>query len=164
MTMQKRSVVIMVGLIFLMMPVAGLGQSTDGKHHGMMGEQQFGKMGGSTNKQDGVGMPYYGMMGACGMEGSMMGYGMGNMNHPMMGGTGMGMGMHGMGMFGTHDWSSKKMRTFLDETRDLRKRMQDLCFEYGEKKRDPQTTIGELQEMQEHLMDLRKQLWEKYDS
>lgn len=42
--------------------------------------------------------------------------------------------------------------------------MHDLCFEYGEKKRDPQTTIGELQEMQEQLMDLRKQLWEKYDS
>jgi len=97
-----------------------------------------------------------------GMMGGMMGgYGMGG---GMMHGSGMGqMGMMGpMGMMGgMMGGSAEKMRSFFEETKQLRKELHDLRFQYGEKMRDPDTTIGELQNMREKMYELHGKIMEK---
>ena len=170
--MRKKMLVTILGVALLSLLTVLYGQSTsDGKQHGMMDEQTVGQMGSSPDRQGNTDMPYQGMMGGGAMGGPMMGYGMGSgMGGGMMQGYGMGsmhqmMGGNGMGMYGQRGSSGldrEKMRAFLDETRELRKQIHDLRFDYGEKKRNPATTIGELQQMEAELADLHKQLWEQY--
>ena len=50
---------------------------------------------------------------------------------------------------------------FLEDTKELRRNLYNLRFEYGEKARNPETTIGELQKMEEQMSDLQKQIREK---
>ncbi|HER62420.1 MAG TPA: hypothetical protein ENO11_00375 [Desulfobacteraceae bacterium] len=104
-----------------------------------------------------------GMMGGYGMGPGMMGgYGMGH--HGMMGGYGMG-----PGMMGEHGWwkdrdqfsSPEQYEKFLDETKDLRKKLHDLRFEYGEMMHDPKTTVGEMKKMQQDMYELQEQIQQK---
>ncbi len=135
--------------------------------------------------QDMPEMMYSGMMGGCGMGPGMMGgYGMGP---GMMGGYGMGRGMldnygYGMGpgMMGRdcecrrhmrgnrfghgQGWGSmdeEKFQKFLDETREMRKKLNDMRFDYREMLRNPKTTMKETMEMERKMFDLRQQILEK---
>lgn len=97
----------------------------------------------------------YGMMGGgYGMGPGMMdgGYGMGN--HQMMRG-------YGWGPNSSRFNSPEQFDKFLNDTKDLRKKLHDMKFEYMEKMRDPQTTVGDLKKMQQEMYSLRKQIQEK---
>jgi len=89
------------------------------------------------------------------------GYGMGP---GMMGGYGMGpgmMGKYGWGQGAQQFSSPEQYEKFLDETKDLRKKMHDLRFEYGEMMRNPETTMGDLKRMQQEMYELQKKIQEK---
>ncbi len=120
-------------------------------------------------------MMHPGMMGCYGMGPGMMGgYGMGP---GMMGGYGMGPGMmggHGMGPMKRHMmeeyWgeggmkpfrSPEQYEKFLDATRDMRKKMHDLRFEYGEMMRNPATTMGDLKKKEQEMTELRRKIMEQ---
>ncbi len=137
--------------------------------------------------QDMPGMMYPGMMGGCRMgmgSGMMGGYGMGprmmegyGMGPGTMGnyGYGMGPGMrdgncdcrrhmhgnrHGYGM-GRSSADREKFGKFLDETRELRKKLYMLRFDYREMLRNPETTLKEKMEMEKKMFDLGQQIQEK---
>lgn len=104
----------------------------------------------------------YNMMNRSGMMPMMMGgYGM----MPMMGGYGMMSGPGHMGgpgmMWGQNADDLKKYETFARETHDLRKKLHDLMFEYGEARWNPATTIGNLNKMAEEMNKLRQEIQEK---
>lgn len=92
------------------------------------------------------------MMGGMG-PGMMMG-GMGRMHHHMMEDYGWGPGMKRFRSPGQYD-------KFLDETREQRKKMHDLRFEYGEMMRNPATTMGDLQKMEQQIYELQQQILEQ---
>ena len=126
----------------------------------MMGDGKGAMMHRNMQQQDGLS---YGqnpssrfrssMTGPCGMMPGMMG---GMMNGSGMGQMGM-MGSLGMGQSG----SSEEMTKFFEQTRELRKKLHDLRFEYGEQTRNPNTTIGELQNMREEMYELHGKIIEK---
>jgi len=120
-------------------------------------------------------MMHPGMMGCYGMgPGMMMGSGMGP---GMMMGGGMGPGMMmggGMGQMHRHmmeeyGWgpgmnrfdSPEQYEKFLDATKDMRKKMHDLRFEYGEMMRNPTTTMGDLKKMEQEMFNLQKKIMEQ---
>lgn len=116
----------------------------------------YGMMGGDYNMMGGgYGMPLcstdagQGMMGSYGMM-PMMGH---NGMMPMMGGFGM---MHNFG----YD-NYKEYATFAKETRDLRKQLHNLMFDYGEARWNPDTTIGELNKMADEMYKLRQEIQQK---
>jgi hypothetical protein len=124
-----------------------------------------------------------------GMHPSMMGgygYGMGpqmmggygyGMHHGMMGGYGYGMPhmmggwaghhpMHHMGGWGMPPctqgpqyMTSEQYTRFMDETRDERRRLHDLMFDYGEAMRNPEPDREKLQAMQKEIEDLRNKIF-----
>lgn len=106
------------------------------------------------------------------MERGMMG-GMG-MGSGMMGDMGMGSGMTGeMGMMGGKSpmmqnfGSVEDFETFLEETKEQRRKLHTMRFEYMEKMRQPETTIGELKQMKKDINNLMKEIHgkaEKYAS
>ncbi len=55
----------------------------------------------------------------------------------------------------------KKFQKFFNETRNLRKKLNDLQFEYGEAHWNPATTLGELQHMRARLNKLRQKIYAK---
>jgi len=153
---------------------------------GMMGGYGYGMGPGMMGGGYGYGMGP-GMMGGYGMGPGMMGgYGYG-MGPGMMYGYGMGRGMHGYGMgpgmmygygnmpcpqgrygggygpgFGRRGFASpEKYQKFLGETRELRKKLHDLMFDYREMARDPKTDEKQLAKTEKEIDDLRKQIWEK---
>ncbi len=91
------------------------------------------------------------MMGPGMMNNMMMGRGMGMMNGGMMG----GMGMMGSGM------DMRQYRKTMDDTREIRRRLHDMKFEYGEAMRNPKTTIGDLQRMREKMNSLQQKIMQK---
>ena len=118
-----------------------------------------------------------GMMGGYGMGPGMMGgYGYG-MGPGMMGGYGYGMGPGMMGGYGPcpqgncygygqRPWqpgfsSPEKYQKFLDETKELRKKLHDLQFQYGEMLRDPKTTMDDKFKMEKEIFDLQQKIQEK---
>ena len=104
------------------------------------------------------GRGHYGMTPCTANEGfSMMGH-HGMMPH-MMGGPGF-MGGPGM-MHGKGFTDLKKYETFAKETRDLRKKLHDLMFDYGEARWIPDTTMGELNKMAEEIYQLRQEIQKK---
>jgi len=122
-----------------------------GQGMGMMGGQGMGMMGGQgMGMMGGQGM---GMMGR-GMGSGMMHGGMNQMNRNMMAECGW---VPGMKTF----TSPENHTQFLEDTKELRRNLYNLRFEYGEKARNPETTIGELQKMEEQMSDLQKQIREK---
>lgn len=144
-------------LATLLLPffLAGAGtaaaQMSDGKKEMM--HQKMQQQDGSGYDQKASPRSGSSMAGPCGMMPGMIGGG-------MMGG-GMGqMGMMGpMGM--SQSGSPEEMRTFFEETSAMRKELHDLRFQYGEKMRDPDTTIGELQDMRERMQELHAKIMEK---
>ena len=101
---------------------------------GMMG----GKMG-----QGGMGGGMGGMMGGKGMCG-------------MMGGMGGGMMGPGMGTL-----SPEAQQKFLDATKDLRKKLHDKQFEYGEAARNPKADKKEILKKRKELWDIQQKIHAK---
>jgi len=106
------------------------------------------------------------MMGGYGRMPRMMGgygFGMG----PMMGGGGHH-GMHQMmGGWGTPPCSglqgpyktNEEYAKFLDDTREERRKLHSLMFDYGEAMRSPDPDKEKLQEMQNEIFELRDKLF-----
>lgn len=114
----------------------------------MMGGYGYG-----PRMMSGFGMGPY-MMGGYGMGPDMMhGYGMG---HGMM-------GAHGYCQGPVHMWNSQsdEYNTFMDQTKETRKKLHDLHFAYGEKLRNPETTVKELREMEKEMNRLQEELRKK---
>ncbi|RME68499.1 MAG: hypothetical protein D6778_01800 [Nitrospirae bacterium] len=77
-----------------------------------------------------------------------MGYG------GMTGVYGMGPGMMGYGY-------SKDYQKFLDETRDLRKALNEKRFEYFEALRNPDTKPETIEKLAKEIYELKKKIYEK---
>lgn len=103
------------------------------------------------------GMMGPGMMGGGMMGRGMMGGGMGMMGPGMMGPGMMGYGMGSGGGYG----DPEKYNKFLDDTVDLRKKIQDKTFEYYEAMRNPKTTMGSLAKKEKEINELQQKLYEK---
>ncbi len=106
------------------------------------------------------------MMNGCRMSPTMLEGGMMNMMPPMMRERMMGRGMMPMmgynpAMAGNYFKKYKKFQKFFKETRNLRKKLNDLQFEYGEARWNPDTTLGELQRMRSRLNKLRQKIYAK---
>jgi len=71
----------------------------------------------------------------------------------MMGG-GMGKGM-------MDDLGPEEQQKYLDATRELRKKLHDKQFEFGEVARNPKTTREELLKKKKEVWDLQQKLHEK---
>lgn len=113
-------------------------------------------------------MMHPGMMGGHGYgmgPGQMGGYGYG-MGPGMMGGYSHGMWSCGPGnYYGYGDESGQvspeEYQKFLDETKELRKKLHDLRFEYGEVIRNPKTTMADKNKMEQELLELQQQIQEQ---
>lgn len=135
-----------------MMDGYGMGSGRGPMGYHMMDDDDYtGRMGGRGMMHRGqadcfAGMGGYGMMHGPGM---MNGYG-------MRGGMGM-MGPRGQGM--TYEQRQK----FLNDTVELRKEMHDLRFKYMEAQRDPDTTLEKLGDLEQKMLDLRREMFKKLD-
>ena len=129
-------------------------------HPGMMGGYGGYGMGPGMMGNYGYGMGP-GMMGGYG------GYGMGP---GMMGGYGMGPGMMGdYGGYGTcpncgayqgQQFRSKEdYSKFLDDTKEQRKKLHDMVFEYNEEMRSPDPDREKLSKMGKEIYELRKEIF-----
>jgi peptidoglycan hydrolase CwlO-like protein len=121
-------------------------------HHDMMGGA------GMEMEEE---MPDEYMMYPCEMCGGMMGYrgygmreGCGMMGHGMMG-RGMWQGMWGYG------YQQKAFQKFLDVTKDLRKQLHDMKFEYFELARNPETKPEDIDKLKKEMQELQKKIFEK---
>jgi peptidoglycan hydrolase CwlO-like protein len=85
----------------------------------------------------------YGMREGCGM-----------MGHGMMG-RGMWQGMWGYG------YQQKAFQKFLDVTKDLRKQLHDMKFEYFELARNPETKPEDIDKLKKEMQELQKKIFEK---
>ena len=159
----------------MMGPGAGMGQN--------YGRGQQSKSRSQQDYSDRMEMMYRYMMGGRGFgPGIMPGYGMGP---GIMGGYGMGPGMmpgfgmrHGYGMgygmmgMGGHgycqgpdtmwNYRDEEFNKFLDETKETRRKLHDLRFEYGEMVRKPTTTIEDLRRMEKEMYELQEKLEHKF--
>ncbi len=102
-----------------------------------------------------------GMMGR-GMGPGMMGRGMmmqGHMGCMNMMGRGMGMGMMGGGMMG--NMTADNQKEFMDDTTEMRKKMHMMRFEYMEAMRNPKTTLEDIGNMEQDMLDIRKDMMKK---
>jgi hypothetical protein len=138
-----------------------------------MNPAMMGGYGIHPNMMGGYGM-HPNMMGGYGMHPNMMGgYGM----HPnMMGGYGMhpnmmgGWGHHGMhqmmggygmppctGLQGPYK-TNEEYTKFLDDTREERRKLHSLMFDYGESMRSPEPDKEKLQEMEKEIFELRDKI------
>ena len=87
------------------------------------------------------------------------GYGMGPQ---MMGNHGYGMGPQMMGGCGAQQPyfnSTEEYGKFMNDTRDTRRKMHDLMFEYGEAARSPEPDKEKLEKMGKEMNELRTQLF-----
>ncbi|HHO47838.1 MAG TPA: hypothetical protein ENN06_05230 [Desulfobacteraceae bacterium] len=156
----KKTRYLAIVLFMVLMAAWGAEAQMMGGGRGMMGEpgEQQGAM--PQAQEEESFMMHPGMMGCYGMGPGMMGgYGMGP---GMMGGYGMGlMKQHMMAEYGSEPGmkpfrSPEQYEKFLDATRDMRKKMHDLRFEYGEMMRNPATTMGDLKKKEQEMMELRR--------
>jgi len=141
---------IIVTMALAMVMAIGIDVGNAGMMNGqhMMANGQQGTINQQPCMMMGNGM---GMMGPGMMNNMMMGRGMGMMNGGMMG----GMGMMGSGM------DMRQYRKTMDDTREIRRRLHDMKFEYGEAMRNPKTTIGDLQRMREKMNSLQQKIMQK---
>jgi hypothetical protein len=171
----KRTIMV-VGLTLLLASAPAMAQMMGG------GQQMMGGQGAQTPQQmmeqqqaqqtAPIGGQYYnqymnpGMMGnyGYGMNPQMMGnYGYG-MNPQMMGGGyGYGMGPGMMGGYSPQQYEKqyKEFQSFLDDTRDLRKKLHTLKFDFAEAQRNPDTKREDLEKMNTEMESLWKQIYEK---
>ncbi len=163
----KKAYVMAILLAGIMATGSGVAAQTDGSNQMMHGSTQQQKMDTKQGMMGGQGMGP-GMMENCqdmmgsGMMGSGMmgGAGMDDMHHGMMG------GMDGMDSYGAKQKmmgfkSSEEFDKFLEETKEQRKKLHNMRFEFGEKMRQPETTVGELKQMKQEMADLMKQIHAK---
>ncbi len=152
------------------------GASRKGSGQGMMGSGQGTMMGMPMMGAGMMGMP---MMGA-----GMMGQGMPMMGQGMMGmpmmmtpyaayaygpGTMMGLGMMRFGMgpgmirgLGASGYlGNEAVQEFLDATRDLRKQLHGLMFEYTEVLRQPEVDRQKRIAIENKIQSLRQRIYEK---
>ena len=96
-----------------------------------------------------------GMM-KCGMPPGMMGHMRGMMGPGMM-------GMKGCGMMSSEMMGpdNKERQKFLDETKDIRKKMHSKKFEYFEAIRKPDTSPDAILGLEKELYDLQWELYKK---
>ena len=89
--------------------------------------------------------------------GMMWGRGMGMM------GPGMGMMGYGMGMGGAwRNWDNPdQYKKFMSDTKDMRRKLYDMRFDYQEATLNPKTTMGDLQQMREKMYNLQREIMEK---
>ena len=148
----------------------GMGPQMMGNYGYGMGPQMMGGYGYGMhpNMMGGYGMGHH-MMGGYGMHPNMMGgYGYG-MHPGMRGGYGYGMGQHMMGGCGMHApysgyqgpnfKSNEEHVKFLDDTRDKRKKLHDLMFDYGEARRSPDPDREKLQNIEKEMNELRTEIF-----
>ena len=119
---------------------------------------------------------YPGMTGyGYGMGPGMMGHGYGGygMGPGMMGGYGMGPGMMGYGYgmgrgmypgrmgYGSQEEYKKYQENqvkFLDETKELRRKLHSMKFDFSEEARDPEANREKLQEMEKEMYELHEKI------
>ena len=148
-----RKLLCIIGALFILIPVAGFADRDDQMMGGghMMGSPGYGER--ETSEQQPYGMMGY---GGYGMGSGMMGH------HQMMHGSGAGMmGGYGMGPGMMRGFDTKEYDKFMNETKDLRKKLHDKKFEYIETMRQPDTTRKTMLLLQEEMYDLQKQIYEK---
>ncbi|GAB4336727.1 MAG: hypothetical protein Kow0089_07350 [Desulfobulbaceae bacterium] len=134
----------MMGSGYGMMPMMmGGGSPMMGSGYGMMPMMMGG---GSPMMGSGYGMMPMMMGGGCSMAPAMGGHGM--MTGPAM--------MHYLGRE-----NLEKYENIVKETRETRKKLHDLIFEYGEAKWNPDTTLGQLRKMAEEINRLQDEVREK---
>jgi hypothetical protein len=137
----------------------GMGPGMMGGYGGYgMGPGMMGGYGGY-----GMGPGMMGGYGGYGMGPGMMGgYGYG-MGPGMMGGYGCGMGPGMMGYYSPDEYKKQfnKNQAFLDATKDLRKKLHSLRFDYAEAVRNPATKQEDLIKMNEEMESILKQIYEK---
>lgn len=85
--------------------------------------------------------------GACGNPGCMCAGGMGGMGIPKMGKQHMGPGM-----------MNPMMKVFLDETKDLRKKLMEKRFEYQEAARNFDVPVEDLMKMEKEIKVLQMKI------
>ena len=107
-------------------------------------------------------------MGSGGMGSGMMGGGYGMTpcttggGYNMMGHSGMMPMMGGFGMMHAQGFDDmQKHETFAKETREMRKELHNLMFDYGEARWNPDTTVGDLNKMAEEMNQLRQNIQQK---
>jgi hypothetical protein len=154
-----------------------------GKDSGMMGYGGYGMMGPGAMGYGGSGIMGYGMgqgmmgYGGCGMMGpGAMGYGGYGMmgRHQMMHGMGYGMGQgmagyggcgmmgHGMGPGMMHGYDSDTYEKFMNDTKDLRKKLHDKKFEYYEAVRQPDITREDVSKIEKEMWEIKKNINDKW--
>lgn len=153
--MKKRILLVSVLASFLAASAVSAQTGHEGMHDAMPATEQ------GAAAPMGPGMMGQGMMhGKMGDQGGMMG-GMGGgkgMCGMMGGGGAMGGGMMGPGM-GT--LSPEAHQKFLDATKDLRKKLNDKQFEYGEATRNPKADKKELLQKRKELWDIQQKIHAK---
>ncbi len=127
-----------------------------GMGYGMMGGYGMGPGMMGYGAYPGFG---YGMMG-CTAPGMMMAPGMMGMMHNMMMGGGYGMG-YGMGPRMMGYGYSKEFQKFLDETRQLRRLLNEKRFDYFEALRNPETKPETITKLRKEILDLKNKIYEK---
>ncbi len=63
--------------------------------------------------------------------------------------------------YGQNGWNSESQQQFLNDTKQLRKQMNDKRFEYMEAKRKPNTTNQQFADLEREMFDLHAQLRDK---
>ena len=100
-----------------------------------------------------------------GMHPGMMGGGYGYGRNPgMMGGYGMGPGMMGYYSPEQYEKQFKEHQDFLDESRELRKKLHTLKFDFTEARRNPETKRDDLDKINAEMETIFKQIYEKKKS
>lgn len=134
--------------------VAGTAIAQQNMNMGMEGQgMMMGRGMGQGMMGGGMGQ---GMMGGGMGKGMMMQGHMGCMN---MMGRGMGMGMMGGGMMG--NMTADNQKEFMDDTKEMREKMHMMRFEYMEAMRNPKTTLEDIGNMEQDMLDIRKNMMKK---
>ena len=119
----------------------------------------------NMNMDDGQDMPQgQGMMmngggmgpGMMGGKGMMMQGRQGCMN---MMGQGMGQGMMGGGMM--NQMSDENQQKFMNDTQEMRQKMHTMRFEHMEAMRNPNTSLKDLADMEQKMLDVRQGMMQK---
>lgn len=138
----------------------------DSMHHGygmMNGRAMMGSGMAGSGMMMGRGFMHQGGPGCSPMMGRGMMHqgwqrGMPMMGRGPMGHRGMMMGGAMMGL------NADQHQKLMDDTVKLRKKMHMLHFEYKEAARNPKTTLEELGNMEQEMLDMRKDMMKKIDS
>jgi len=173
--MKKIFMALVLGLLLAATPSLaqkGGGYGGYGMGPGMMGNYGYG-MGPGMMGNYGYGMGP-GMMGGYGYgmgPGMMRGYGGYGMGPGMMGGYGYGMGPGMMGGYGYgtcpncgyyqgQQFKSKEdYSKFLDATKEQRRKLHDMMFEYNEEMRSPYPDREKLSKMEKEIDELRSEIF-----